>query len=189
MILAIDCDNVLLNLMEQTINMYNAKYNCSLTMSDITSYSFYECMSQGDADKICALFLEKNLWSSLKPIKDSQECIEKLVKAGHTILVTTATHEKNFAWKCDLLRKFYPSINPNNIIRIMDKSYIKADIMIEDDMSQLIKHKSCERICLDYPWNRQREGKDFVYGIFRCSGWNEILDAVNKIVEEMKKYE
>ena len=69
----------------------------------------------------------------------------------------------------------------------MDKSLLKCDILIEDNLDQIIKHKLCNRVVLDYPWNKNVD--DFIYDIHRCTNWSEILDEINKIKEEMKSYE
>jgi 5'(3')-deoxyribonucleotidase len=187
MVLAVDCDNILLNLTEKTLELYNKLYDDCLNMKDVITYDFYSCLSKEKADKICELFLKKELWDSLTPISGSQKGINALIKAGHTILITTATHENNLAWKCELIKKFYPSINPENIVRVYDKSIIRADVIIDDDMGQLV-NSFAERVCLDYIWNRS-SSKDCVYGIHRAYSWSDIVNIINKIDKEMKKYD
>jgi 5'(3')-deoxyribonucleotidase len=69
----------------------------------------------------------------------------------------------------------------------MNKSLLRIDVMIDDHLSNLTSN-ICERICLDYPWNRSAS-KDYVYDIKRAYSWNDVVDIINKIEKEMKEWE
>lgn len=187
MIIALDLDNCLNDLTEKTLEFYNSQNDQKIKMPDLTSYNFDDCLNKKDAEGIMKLFKNKVLWDSLKPIAGAREGLQKLLDAGHKVYIVTATAPENFAWKVQWLKKWFPFFNSDNVWRIMDKSLLKCDILIEDSLEQLIKHKLCHRICLDYPWNRNVD--DFVYDIRRCKNWNEILEMINVIKEEIKKYE
>ena len=185
--IAIDFDNVINNLLEKTLEIYNAQSGKNIQTSDITSYNFYECLDKKDAEGIVRLFKNKALWDSLVPIEGARDGLKKLVDAGHKVYIVTATAPENFTWKITWLKKYFPFFNADNVIRMMDKSLIQADILIEDCAEQLVKHKSCDRICLDYPYNRNVS--DYIYGIRRCKNWTEILEAVNKIEKEIEEWQ
>ena len=110
-----------------------------------------------------------------------------LRKKGHKVYIVTATASENWPWKITWLKKYFPFFNTDNVVRMMDKSLFKCQVMIEDCLDQLMKNKLCHKVCLDYPWNRD-ENKDFIYDIRRCFNWNDILDAVNKIQEEINEW-
>lgn len=184
----VDFDNVLNNLTEKAIELLNSNSDKDIQISDITSYNFYDCLDKEDADKVVKSFKNKSLWDSLTPIEGSREGLQKLVDDGHKVYIATATAPENFQWKMSFLKKYFPFFNTDNVIRIMDKSLLRADILIEDSMEQLVKHKLCHRVCLDYPWNHD-ESKDFIYSIHRCQDWSQILNEINKIEEEIKSYE
>lgn len=188
MIIAVDFDNILNNLAEKTVEFYNAHNDKNIQMSDITSYNFYDCFSKEDADGMVKLFKTKALWDLLTPIPGARDGLQKLVDAGHRVYIVTATATENWPWKISWFKKYFPFFNTDNIIRMMDKSLFKCDVMIEDCYDQLIKNRPCRKICLDYPWNRN-EGRDFVYDIRRCENWTQILEAVNQIEKEIKEYE
>lgn len=187
MIIACDWDNIINNLTEKVLEIYNTQNGKNIQISELTSYNFYDCLAKEDADGIVKLFKNKTMWDSLVPIEGSRDGLQKLIDAGHRVYLVTATAPENFNWKIQFLKKHFPFFNSDNVIRLMDKSLMKCDVLIEDCTDQLIKHKLCYRVCLDYPWNRNT--KDFTYGIYRCKNWNEILEAVNKIEKEIKKYE
>ena len=186
-VIAIDMDCVINNLMDKTLEMYNKNNNKNIQMSDLTSYNFYDCLKKEDAEGIIKLFKNKTLWDSLIPIDGAREGIRKLLEAGYRVYIVTATAPENWQWKISWVRKWLPFFNTDNAVRLMDKSLFKCDIMIEDCLDQLLKHKLCHRICLDYPWNRNVD--DFIYNIHRCKNWTEILEAINQIEEEKKEWE
>lgn len=177
--ICVDLDCVLNNLTERVIEMYNQNSNKNIQLTDITSYNFYDCLPREDADGIVKLFQEKDLWDSLTPIKDSQWGIEKLIRSGYKLIFATATDPCNFEWKMQWLKDYFPFINPDDVIRIMDKSFIKCDILIDDCLDQLTRNL-CERICLSYPWNISEE-KDYVYDIKRADNWKDILRLIDEI--------
>ena len=187
MIICFDIDNVLNNLTEKTIALYNTLNNKNIQMSDITTYNFYDCLSKEDADGIISLFKDKGLWDSLKPLPYAQDGLKKLIKSGHTIFLATATDPSNFEWKCDWLSKYFNFIPTDNIIRIMDKSLLRTDVLVDDNLGNLTSN-ICERICLNYPWN-QSKSKDYAYDIKRAYDWSDIVHIINNIERKMKEWE
>jgi len=187
MIICVDIDNCLNNLGEKMLEIYNSRFNKKLQMSDLTSYNFAECMPKCDADALCSLFKEKDLWDSLKPLPGARETLKRLSQKGHRIYLATATDPINFEWKCSWVSTFYPFIPTDHIIRIMDKSMLRVDVMIDDHLDNLIGN-ICERICLDYPYNRSIT-KDFSYDINRAYNWSEIEKFIEDIERKNQEWE
>lgn len=186
MIIICDIDGVLNNLTPKAIELYNLRSGKNIQVSDLTTYNFSDCLPKEDADGICALFEEEELWNSLTPTPGSQDGLKTLIQQGHKVYLATATHYKNFAWKMEWLKRYYGFFNEKNVIRIMDKSILKADVMIDDCLDNLINN-FCERICIDHPWNRNPV-KDFTYDIYRVDTWNKIPNIINDIERSDKEW-
>ena len=122
MIICFDIDNVMNDLTEKTIALYNVQTNKNIQMSDLTTYNFYDCLSKEDADGIVALFKDKELWDSLKPLSQSQESLKRLIKQGHRIFLATATDPINFEWKCEWLSRYF-SFLPTTLYVLWIKAY------------------------------------------------------------------
>jgi len=180
--IAIDVDNVLNNLMDKTIEMYNNKYDASLTVDMFDEYDVYKCLPHDEAQKFIELFQEQDLWASLEPIKNAQWGVKQLIEHGYEVYLATATHHSNFSWKVEWIKYYFGMISEKNIICIHNKGLLKADILIDDCIDNLLSSYWYERVCLDYEWNRNIN--DEVYGIHRAHDWLEIVDAVNKIYEK-----
>ena len=187
MIIICDIDGVLNNLAERAIEVYNSRSNKNIHISDIVSYNFYDCLPKEDADGIVLSFKEKSLWNSLKPLEGSQNGLKQLIKKGHRIYLATATDPINFEWKMTWLKQYFPFIPEDNVIRIMDKSLLKADVIIDDCLDNLINNFA-ERVVLDHPWNHN-ELKDYAYSIRRAYNWTDITNIINDIEKEMKKWD
>ena len=187
MIIVCDIDGILNDLAERAIEVYNSRSNKNIRISDIISYNFYDCLSKENADGIVSLFKEKSLWDSLKPLEGSQNGLKQLIKKGHRVYLATATDPINFGWKLSWLKQYYPFIPEDNVIRIMDKSLLKCDVLVDDCLDNLIS-SSAERVVLTHPWNHN-ELKDYAYGIRRAYGWSDIVNIINDIDKEMKKWE
>lgn len=187
MVLCIDVDNILNDLTEKTLTLYNSRSGKNIQMEDITTYNFYNCFSKEDADGIVALFKEKELWDSLKPLYGSQDGLKKLIKQGHKVYLATSTDPINFQWKCEWLQQYFPFVPLDNVIRVMDKSLLRCDVMLDDNLDNLTSNV-CDRIALDYPWNRSTS-KDYAYNINRVKDWNGVVQAINKIEKEFEKWE
>ena len=179
MIIMCDIDDVCNNLIEKTMELYNSRYNKNIRVSDLTSYNFADCLPREDVDAILTLFKDKKLWNSLSPVTGAPNGLKSLIKQGHQIYLATATNPVNFAWKVEWCAKHFPFIHADNIIRAVDKSLLKCDIIIDDYMENLIGN-TAYKVCLDKPWNRD-EKRDFIYDIRRAHNWKEIVSAVNDI--------
>ena len=186
MIVMCDIDDVCNNLVEKTIELYNSKSSKKIQISDITDYSFSECLPKEDVEVILSLFKEKKLWNSLSPVVGASNGLKSLIKQGHQVYLATATSPINFAWKVEWCSKHFPFIHADHIIRVVDKSVLKCDIIIDDYMDNLIGN-TAHRICMDKPWNRD-EKKDFIYDIYRAHNWKEIVSAVNEIERNEKEW-
>ena len=186
MIIAIDIDDVINDLGVKTAQLFNRRFNKSLTIDDFVSFDFYEWLSKEDADNIVSLFRDKELWDSLKPISGARSSIQKLINDGHKVVFATATDPVNFNWKVTWMQEWFPFVNTNSIIRIIDKSLLKCDILIDDNMDNLMATNAV-RICVNMPWNQQSELRDEARGIVRCNTWNDIIEILNKINKEFEQ--
>lgn len=187
MIICVDIDGTINNLVAKALELYNCRTGKNIQVSDITTYNFAECLSKEDAEGIIELFKEKELWDSLEPLPHSQKVLRALANQGHRIIVATATDPANFNWKIDWMKKYFPFIPTDNIIRIMDKSLLRIDVLIEDCLDHLISNV-CERVVIDSPWN-QSASKDYAYDIARVSSWEEIPDVIKDIERKWREWE
>ena len=185
--IAIDFDEVLFPTLGKVIEIYNQRHNKTLSIDQITTYNLYECLEPSVADELIGLFVEKDVYTSLQPFPGAIRAVQTLVNNGDEIFIATATDAKNLEWKEQLLRRYFPFIPTENVIRIHNKKLLNVDILIEDNLDTLTKTVA-ERICFNQPWN-QSESKTFIYGIRRFSHWDEIINIINEIKRRDEEWE
>ena len=182
MIIVCDVDGTLNNLMDVTVDMYNAKYDASYTIDDITTYNLEDCFDLSVAKNMKLILNDPNVWDKVKPLHGSQEAIKKLISSGHQVYLATDNNPSTYGEKVAWIEQFYPIVDSSKIICIKDKWMLKADIMIEDCLENLLAKPYYDRILMDCPWNQHVH--DDVYGIHRCFNWDSIVGVVNKINEK-----
>ena len=80
MIIACDVDNVLNNLTESILKVYNSDHNDNLKVEDITSYGIENFVKPEFKADFPRLFLDKRVWKGISVVPN---CIEVLKKSKH----------------------------------------------------------------------------------------------------------
>lgn len=186
MTIVCDIDGVLNDLVGKTLLLYNKRHNKNIKLDDIITYQFSKCLPQEDADSICELFKEKELWDSMEPLPYSQKGLKTLIEQYHDVYLATATHPINFPWKVEWIQKYFPFVNTDNIICIKNKGLLKCDVMIDDCLDNLISN-ICDRVVIDAPWNRSTS-KDFAYNIHRAATWHDVINIIDDIERKNREW-
>lgn len=183
MLIVTDVDGVLNNLMDVVLIEYNKKYQTHYTPKDITTYNLDECFEPDVAKRMKALFGSTEVWDKVKTTSGAYNALQKLINSGHQVYLATDYNPSTYGDKVAWIRRFFPFIEVSKIICIKDKWILRADIMIEDNLQTLLAKSYYHRILIDHPWNQESEYKDYAYDIHRCKNWNEVLSAINQIIE------
>jgi 5'(3')-deoxyribonucleotidase len=179
MTIVIDMDNVLCNLQEVIVNLFNKRYGTKYSIEDFTDYDVAQILPKNEAIIMKNMYGEDNLYSNIKPLKGAQNAVEKLVNAGHQVYIVSDVIPKSYSEKVEWLKFYFPQIDESHIIAMKHKSLLRCDVMIEDNLQNLLAKPYYERICFDYAWNRNVN--DYVYGIHRVSSWSEVMGVINKL--------
>lgn len=188
MTIAIDFDETLFATLEKVIEIYNKRNGAELSLSQITTYNLFECLPSDVAEQLLEIFEDKTVYDFLRPYDGAVRAVQALVNNGHEVYIATATSSKNLEWKEQLLKRYFPFVPQENVIRIHNKKLLNCDIMIEDNLDTLVKTLTADRVCFNQPWNNGAS-KDFVYDIHRFSDWGEINDIISEIERRNKKWE
>lgn len=181
MVLCIDVDDVICNLQETVIKLFNKRFGANYTLDNFVEYDVINVLSEQDGTVMKDMYGESGLYNKVKPIPGSQEVLQKLINQGHQIYLVTSAIPKTYGEKVEFIKRYFPFINEDNIVCMKHKWMFNCDVMIEDNLQNLLVKPNYHRICFDRPWNRSN--KDYVYGIYRCYNWNDVLAAINKINE------
>lgn len=182
LLIGIDIDNVINNLAESLLNVFNADTGESVKLADIKSYYIERWVDTKYTNKILSLFSDKRVWKQITLIDHCKTFIQKLVEDGHRIVFVTATDPSNVAKKFSWLSRNFPFIDiKKNLIVIHTKQLLSSlDVLVDDYENNLIDGNYA-KILLNYPWNSGIS--DDRYGIIRCNNWIDIYNEICKIAE------
>lgn len=185
--IALDFDETLFPTLEKVLEIYNKRHGTNFELSQITTYNLSDSFESDVADELIELFVEKDVYSSLQPYKGAVKAVKTLVEQGHEVYIATSTDVRNMEWKEQLLKKHFPFIPKNNLIRIHNKALLNIDVLVEDKLDNL-KSTFADRVCFTQPWNRD-DNTDYVYSIYRIRNWGEIINVINTIERKSKEWE
>lgn len=181
MIIACDVDNVICNLQEIVVNLFNERYGASYTLNNFTEYDVMNVLPTQDAMVMRDMYGEHGLYNKVKPIPGAADSLQKLINKGHQVYLVTDAIPKTYGEKVEFIHRYFPFIDDSHIVAMKHKHLFRCDVMIEDNLANLLAKPYYHRICFNYPWNESK--KDYVYGIYRCYNWDDVLAAVNEINE------
>ena len=183
MVICVDMDNVLCNLQETVIKVFNSVYQTSYSINDFKHYDLAECLNRQEAINMKSLYVKKGIYDCVNVLNGAKNAIQKLKKSGHEIYIVTDSAPSMFEEKVNWI-KYNFDIDSSNIISMKHKWLFKCDIMVEDNLDNLLGGHHYERIVFNYPWNQ--DVHDEVYGIHRVQNWSNALDVINKLNKKME---
>ena len=182
MTIVCDVDNVICNLQDAVISLFNERHGTNYTLDDFNDYNVENVLPLKEAVLMKDMYSESGIYDYVKPLAGSQDGLKKLVDDGHSVYLVTDTPPQIYNEKVEWIKHFFPYIDQGRIVAMKHKHMFKCDLMIEDNANNLLSGVSYHRVCMDYPWNKNV--KDHVYDIHRCNNWDDVLNIVNKLKEE-----
>ena len=174
MIIAVDCDDVLCELVTIWIERYNYEYTDTLKIEDITEWDITKFVHLSCKDKIYDYIRDEKIYDLLPQVKDALWGVNELRKMGHRIIVVSACDEGNMQAKYQWLKRNGFISDIREFVVCKDKSLIKCDILI-DDKQDNIATTSAIGILFPRPWNKKFRLGEVEYG------WNDIVSVIDNM--------
>ena len=175
-IVNVDIDNVLNNYTETVLAVHNSLHHTSITLDDITYYGIETVLGMTVEEYRRAYEAVTELCTPLEGAVTGL----RYLNDTYTTYVTTARSFKQFGTTNRFFDTYFPFIREDQIIRCIDKRIIKADIIIDDGLHNII-NAPCGKILFDYPWNRNVTDSEHL--ITRVRSWEEIVQAVDLMLK------
>ncbi len=172
--IAIDMDQVLVNMYKKMVTTYNDLFGTMMTEQEFLTASRSNLSKEQEKTLFMALN-EPDYFRDLEVLDmDAIEVIREL-SDRYDIYIATAAMEVpgSFNAKYDWLREHFPFLNPQKFVFCGDKSVIHTDYLIDDSPSQLKAFKGTG-LLYDMPYNAHVEGYE------RLAGWNAVRAYFNK---------
>ncbi len=199
LIIAVDCDDVLVPTAAAIINDYNHRFNTSLELSDF--YSVDANIRWGTTDRDVVMkrvseFLHSEEHAEVRPFPDAVTAIAELAKVHELHLVTGRAGFLDQMTKHTIDTYFpgcFQSIEHTNFIVASDSglqtrskgevcAQLGADVLIDDHIvhGESVLEAGVQRVIVfgSYPWN---QGDIPASGMVRCVDWSSVVQEINQI--------
>lgn len=158
--IGIDIDDVLNNLTECVLEVYNKDSGDNLTIDKITEYDMRQFVKRKYRDNFFEYFGDKRVWEIVKPNKAAFKMLNRLHSEGHSIYFVTATHPLNVKNKYYWLRKHLEWECWDSLVVTKDKSLLTGlDVFIDDNIDNLGYENDNNIVYILYlrPWNINKD--------------------------------
>ena len=132
----IDLDDTVWDLLSTWVAYLNYIYKVNVKYEEITEWDMQQFFPNLTVEQIHAPLIMPSFWKHIRPREDAVKYIEKLSK-DNEIYFVTATDYRNIPYKIDILKEYFPFISIDNLIITQDKTMIKGDILIDDNVDNL----------------------------------------------------
>ena len=191
LVIAIDCDDVLIETTQYIVESYNRLYKTSVTLSRA-----YESGNDewGVADKADLLKRLSDIqlsdeYAVIEPIEEAIHAVKKLAR-HHELHLVTARHHSVEALTLKMLDVFLPGVftSVEHVGQDRPKGeicrLIGSDILVDDNAKHLVsalEHGMPAGGAIhfgDYAWNRHDAASD---SFVSCASWDDVMREVQKI--------
>lgn len=182
-VICVDMDDTIENLCEAWVDYLNRRYGTSVKNSDLREWDVSTAFPTLSRDEIYGALSENALWDSVKPKKDAQRYLKRLIDDGYSVYICTNTSYHIAKYKFEaVLFKYFPYIERNHIIITANKDLVACDFLVDDYEYNLMGKNAKNKILFDAPHNRNFD--ESKYGIKRMRSWKKIYE---EIVSEYEK--
>lgn len=199
LVIAIDCDDVLIPTAEAIINDYNDRFGTSLELKDMYQPATLQTWGTDDNDVAIERvydFLRSDAHASIMPEPEAIFAIKELAGRHELHLVTGRASfleeltrgmlEQYFGGCFKSIEHTNFIVSSTNIATRRSKGdvcrAIGASLLIDDHVQHghSVLDAELERVIVfgDYPWNR---GEPLVEGMVRCNEWPAVLKEVERL--------
>jgi 5'(3')-deoxyribonucleotidase len=171
-IVALDVDDVCLDLINTLLVLYNRDFQDTLKRDDITDWTLANFVKDEAKNIIYKYFDKPYVFSIAPPVEGSLEGIGKLRNMGFRIIFITANNPEGIKEKWLFDHGFME--DHKDFYQAYDKSLIHANILLDDKYQNARDFRYGEGWLLTRPWNKKYEYSP------RISNWDDFISKIEK---------
>ena len=158
--IAVDVDGVVADLFPVWIARYNADWQDTLEVSQLTQWDLSQHVKSACGTLIFDYLHQPSLYDAVKPIVGALEGVQALRSLGHRVVFVTTTNRyigcRKLTWLAEhgFLSLDYFDMSNRDYVETLDKSLIAADVMIDDAPHNLEVFGGKHKILFEQPHNR-----------------------------------
>lgn len=187
--IVIDIDDVINNLCECWCDWLSNQYGLSVTYKDVTNWDICSFFPELSKEQVFEPLSKAEFWDCVRPKEGAVEYIEKLVDYGYQVYLCTATDYRNVQMKYEkVIQRYFPFIKWEQIIVTSRKQMIKANVLIDDNINNLVGGDYL-KLLMSAPHNQDVD--TIMCRVYRVDNWEEIYNTIQGLygVQEWKTKE
>ena len=166
----VDVDDVVANLVEEWLSVYNNLSGDNLTSDAITDWDISKFVKPNWKSKIYEILESHDLYNGVATVKGALDGVKRLVAGDYRVVYVTAPVMKTAGSKYFWLQKNGFPVVQDNYVEAKDKSLIRGDFIIDDGIHNIENTLAPVALLFTRPWNKGCEGYT------RVDNWQEITD-------------
>ena len=170
--IGIDVDDVLMDCVPIAVQLVNENEldeldGNPLNVDEITAWK----MTTKRGRRIIKYFQGPELYERQRPLPGAQKFIKKLSEIAE-VFITTAIEKENTEFRIKQIQKYFPEVDPRNIIPSYRKDVIHLDFTLDDGAHNILKSSCLYPVLMRKPWNKN------MTGILAVNSYDEFLSIV-----------
>lgn len=168
--IAVDMDEVIADYFGEQLARYQRWSGVAVDVVNTEGRRLRECVPEAHREFVSSIPRTPGFFANLKMIEGSRAALELLAEHAEIYIVSAATeYPSSLREKYDWLGENFPFIDWRHIVLCGDKSIIRAEYMIDDNIYHLRRFEG-EKILFDSPHNRHVTDP-----VHRVRTWHEVL--------------
>lgn len=169
-IILADVDDVVANLVEEWIALYNEAANDNVTPTMVTDWDISNFVKPDWKSEIYNILRMPDLYDNVKPVEGALDGVKRLIAGGYRVVYVTAPIIETAGAKYFWLQKNGFPIVQEDYVEAKDKSLIRGNFMLDDGVHNIEATCAPDALLFTRPWNEGYEG------YHRVNNWKEITD-------------
>lgn len=172
--IVIDFDDTLCEFVRPAIDRVNRKHGWAVQYDDISDWQF-SSFPEEVRQAIYHEFSRPELYEAQTPIPGSGEMLQRLIDAGHDVIITSSAYPKYMTTRATQILTLFPMVPQDNILLGSRKDTVQADIMLDDARHNIERTRAKYPILIRRPWNRS------MTGLLSVNSFEDFLCLVERI--------
>jgi len=170
-IVALDVDDVILDLVPNWLRYYNQDFSDNLTKDKITEWDISKFIKPSAKKAIYEYTENEEIYETAEPVKDALRGVNLIKEYGYRTIYVTANNPYNSKFNWLIKNEFLD--DKKDFVSAYDKSLILADYIIDDKWENVADFKGVGFL-FNQPWNE--------YSLYhnRVENWNDIINKIEE---------
>ena len=171
----LDVDDTLMPCVEPAADIVREETGFDIRYENTTTWGFTN-FPREIGDRMREVMASAEFHRSQHPFPGAVDMVRKLQADGHNIIIFSAVPPEAMGERSISIQKYFP-IPSGNIVLGGNKNLMKADIMLDDGLHNIMDSQCRYPILFRRPWNMTEKR------VLSVSSYSEFLDIVNRIAE------